>query len=211
MRSDLNLEGIMQDFINEYMPYVMTALSVLISGLIAFFGRRFSIKNLEDISMKYRTSNYTDGKNYKPVTQSFSPLVPQYRFNEQSGELEQLPDMLDVQKLIDSHLETSLSAMFDKFMPKPNVDNDSLYIDELHDELDELGEFMSQADDFREKYGLPDDATPDKIYAHVSELLKQAEVKQKEPKPAAKPQFDPELIKAIRAELDKESEVPGNE
>lgn len=153
----------------DYLPYIVSALLFFVNVLSMVYTRKTgkSIHNLEDTSMKYRTADYREKAS--AVAQTFDPLVTQYRYNKSSGELEELPDKLDIQKLIDSHVQTSLEAMFDKFLSPDEHALKQTVIEDDRDDLDRLSDAMEFADELRQKYGLDDTASLGEIYTVFTE------------------------------------------
>lgn len=107
-------------------------------------------------SGKYVTASSRESE--KAVGQSFSPLVKQYHYNDATGELEELPDLLDVDKLIASHMSTSLESMLTRFMPEAPVSDDVVF-DDHRELLDRLVDAQDAADTLCDELKL-DPATP---------------------------------------------------
>lgn len=108
---------------------------------------------LESESMKYRLPNYRETE--KSPSQSFETEVAQYRLNKSTDELEELPDKLDIQQLVDSSAPSALDNMLQSL--EPQLSEEDEIIDLHNEQLDDLDRFRD-ADDYRleicERYGL---------------------------------------------------------
>ncbi|UPW41583.1 hypothetical protein [Peromfec virus RodF8_50] len=149
----------------DIIPYIVMALSFLLNFLNMVYTRKTgkSIDTEVNEIMKNRLPSYRESETTS-TGQSFDPLVTQYRFNKTTGELEELPDKLDIQKFVDSSLNTSLEAMFDKFLSPTPTDNILADLTDTRDKLDRLSDAMEFADELREKYGLSDDTSLSDVY-----------------------------------------------
>ena len=122
--------------------------------------------------MKFRTADYRQNMSDNDKLadgQIFDPLVPQYKLNKHTDELEEQPDKLDVQKLINSNKECALDKMLDKLMPYDETGADNLQgrIDDTYDDLDVLSEAMDTAEDYRDKLGLTPETSLMDVYRAV--------------------------------------------
>lgn len=164
----------------------------IISAVLCFKGYHVLCKHdnnnsTEVDNMKYRTPNSRETE--IPVQQSFSPLVTQYRFNKEKNELEELPNKLDVQKLVDSSLNTALEAMFDKFLNVP-IDPGEAVIDDKRDMLDRLTSAMETSEAIKDELKMDEFASLSDVRARLesdisAELAKQAAEKEKQAAEAA--------------------------
>lgn len=154
----------------DYIPYIVMALTFLINALSALYARKTgkSIKSEVSQFMKYKLPNYRETE--KSPEQSFDPLVPQYRFNKETGELEQLPDMLDVQKLVDSSLNTSLESMLDRFLPTDKISNLEADLSDTRDTLDRLASAMDFAEELKDKLGLDEFASLNDVQSALDKV-----------------------------------------
>lgn len=103
--------------------------------------------------MKYRLPNYRETE--ESPSQSFETEVAQYRLNKSTDELEELPDKLDIQQLVDSSAPSALDNMLQSL--EPQLSEEDEIIDLHNEQLDDLDRFR-EADDYRleicERYGL---------------------------------------------------------
>lgn len=125
--------------------------------------------------MKYRLPSYREKT--PAETQSFSPLVTQYRYNKSTDDLEELPDKLDVQKLVDSSLQTALEAMFDKFLSPDGQSQLQTVIDDTRDTLDRLTDAMQYVDELKDEFKLDEFASMHDVQKVLEQRI---EAKQKE-------------------------------
>lgn len=134
----------------EIIERVVSCIALILCVLNAIFSKGAN-KKIKEIVMKYRTPNYRE--KVEAEAQSFDPLVTQYRYNKTTGELEELPDKLDIQKLVDSSLNTALEAMFDKYLPS-EIDDIEQDLTDNRDKLDRLSDAMNFADTLKEELKL---------------------------------------------------------
>lgn len=92
-------------------------------------------------------------------TQSFSPLVKQYRYNEATGELEELPDMLDVDKLVESCKQCALDKLLEKYTPVDITDKVRADISTAEKDLGDVCASLDVIEEWREKLGYSDTAS----------------------------------------------------
>ncbi|AXH76675.1 MAG: hypothetical protein [Microviridae sp.] len=140
----------------------------------------------------------------KDFTQDFigCELVTDYKYDEVTGELIELPTKRDVQAEIDSFASTALENVFDRFMPikdLPPEEQAVEYRQRIIDDLELLAQASQVAEDYKEQMGLDSKLS-------ISEVYKQVFLKSEE------------LAKDIKAkaetkapEKEKEKEVIPNE
>lgn len=160
----------MQNFI-YYVPIVSLLVSVLV-GIIVFFrtgSLKKAINSFFEVNQMYTKKKcQTIEKHVEPKLE-FSDYVPDYILNSSTNELEEAPKQKNIQAYIDSFLTTSLQASLEKFLPKVQsvVDDVADSYDKSVQDLALLGETMEVAEEYREKYGLSDNATISDIYSRV--------------------------------------------
>lgn len=156
--------------------YELISLVLAIIGMIVTFIRTGSIKEIK--SMLYRSPDYQrDIKDEKaPLAdnhkQEFSYLKTQYVLNENTGELEEKEEKLDLQKLINSSVETALDRMLNRFMPSENISESDEIFETYSDDLAAYGEVLEMAEDYRDKFGLGADVPVEQIFARLTEESK---------------------------------------
>lgn len=128
-----------------------------------------SIKSLEEFMKKYKT---IDTRENKP--QEFSEEITDYILNPATNELEELPVKKNVQSEIQSYLDCALERALEKYLPKQEVKEDDLVADYTSkvDDLAAFGDVMDLAEEYREKYDLPDNYTLSDIYGFVDKQAK---------------------------------------
>ena len=149
-----------------------------------------SLKAMEELNnMPYKkTCSYSQG---------FSEYEKDYVLNPATNELEELEIPKNVQKYIDSYVDTCLEKALEKFLPDKVSESDSV-IDytQVCDDLSQIGNAMDIAEDYREKFGLPDTYSTADIYAFVQ--------KQSDSLKSQLSQMNKDKEKAdLQAELDK--------
>lgn len=165
--------------------------------------------NKEISNMKYRIPSYREES--PAESQSFNPLVKQFRFNKSTGELEELPDMLDVQKLVDSSLSTSLEAMFDKFLsPDPQSVAETV-LDDKRDLLDRLTDALDFSEELKDKLQMDEFASLSDVKARLeSDISAQLEKVNAEKEAELSKQVDVELFNKFKAFMAQAAEGEKN-
>lgn len=159
----------------EYLPYIACALNILLF-IINLVYTRLTGKSIDKgVTMKFKDLVKVAGEPDKSPTQSFSPLITQYSYNDDTGELEELPDKLDIQKLIDSHIDTSLEKLFEKYgvdaVMQSSIANTPSDVSDLRDKLDIMRDAYSQAEDIATDLGMSADSSFDEVYDKVQSLI----------------------------------------
>ena len=122
-------------------------------------------------------------------TQDFSgcELITDYKLDEVTGELVELPTKRDIQAEIDSFAETALENVFDRFMPVKDLSADEQaveYRQRITDDLSLLAEASQVAEDYKEELRLDPSMSISEVYKQVflkSEDLAKS-IKQKQEK-----------------------------
>ncbi len=153
----------MEDF-KVFLSWLTDSGMVFVANLLSFiFGLVIMIVQLKkyklfknqtkENNMEYRVASYRE-KTDSP-SQSFDTEVDQYRLNKSTNELEKLPDKLDIQQLVQSAEQQSLSNLLQHLEP-PVTELDEVV--DVHNELLTSLDIMRDADNFRSemcaKYGL---------------------------------------------------------
>lgn len=127
-------------------------------------GLKNVIKEVLDMNYKFKTL-----QSVEPTKgQTFSSTKPVYRLNKATGELENTGETVDLQAVIDSCIDTALSRALDRLMPKVEEAQDVVQLDVMREDLDLAMETCNRAEEYREKYNLPDDYSVNDIFAHVA-------------------------------------------
>lgn len=149
---------------------IVFGVSALLAFLITFIRTGSiskSIKNLKEVQdLKYQTQ-----EDRVQPSQSFSETVPDYVLNPSSNELERLPVDKNIQEYIQSFVDTALANALERFLPKViSEDDDTVesYADKQAD-LGSLADAMDIAEEYREKYNLPDSYSMADIYSFVDQ------------------------------------------
>lgn len=181
----------MQNFIQFFTDYekIISIIEFVVFFIfsIMLYRKTGNIKYLTEVvdKMKYRTAHYnvtecTDKKTGEVKTvvnrcsQSFDKLVPIYRLNKVTNELEKTDEFIDIQEQIESYKEMALQSMLERFMPKL-VDDTADYT-AIKGDLDFLTESLDIAEEYREKFGLSDTATTQDIFSHMKKYSEELKV-----------------------------------
>ena len=164
----------MLEFLEALVPYsglLLSALTALLSLIL--YGRINSSvlktfkEELDLISARKISDAAAD---IASVSQSFPDTKPSYMLNEQTGELERLPTDEDIQSKIQSYITTALSSVLDKYLPMLNPvseEDDIADYSSMRTDLSEIGAALDLAEDYRSRFGLPDNLTAQQIFAEV--------------------------------------------
>lgn len=166
---------------SQFMQVVVDNLDVMLSvifGLLLFLITFFrtgsikkSIKNLKEFETMITYKTAKDREELPVKAQEFSNTVPDYILDPVTNELERSPVDKDVQAYIDSYVDVALERALQRFLPQDVIeDNDHIadYTQKSQD-LAELGSAFDLAEDYREKYNLPDNYTFEQIMSFVSD------------------------------------------
>ncbi|UPW40854.1 hypothetical protein [Sigmofec virus UA08Rod_6476] len=195
----------MIDQLLDYIPILISFISGISAVLSAFYMRARGKSIDTEVKSMYSYLKPDDKK--KVVTQTFSPLVTQYRLNKVTGELEEVDEKLDVDKLIASHMDSTLHAMLDKYTPIEVTDEIEGRIYGIEDKLLSLTDALNTLEDVRDELKLGDKASITEVYEALEQqraaelgLLKQQQAAKLE-KPKA-PTLD-ERLEALNKQLDE--------
>lgn len=175
--------------------YMIVLACGAVFAIVNFF-RTGNVKKLQNDfkelieKMNYRLPDYQEKKGFdnKTVSQDFtgSNLKKDYVLNDKEDVLVEKPEKIDIQKMIDSCVETSLERALERYLPQ-NVQD----VDEVEDfttvsnDLESLSQVIDIAEEYRDKYGLSDDMSVSDIYSYINNLaddLKKGIKKAVEPK-----------------------------
>lgn len=174
----------MQNFIQFFNDYekIVSIIEFIVFFVISImlYRKTGNIKYLKEVvdDMRYRTPSYNvtetlDKKTgettvqVQRATQSFDKLVPIYRLNKVTNELEKTDEFVDIQEQIESYKEMALQSMLDRFMPKL-VDETADYT-HVQNDLDYLTECFNVAEDYRERLNLSESASVQDVFAKMKE------------------------------------------
>lgn len=151
--------------------FALVALFAFVYSLIRTGSIKKAVTDFKYYIEEVENLGYIKTKKY---SQEFTPEVKDYILNPASNELEELPLPKNVQAKIDGYIETSLERALNKFLPK-DVKEDDLIADYTQrvDDLGSLGEAMELAEEYREQFHLPDNATMAEIFACVDKSAKE--------------------------------------
>lgn len=174
---------IINHFLSEYSTLFefVAVIFYVVFGFVIFLKTK-NINYLTEVfdTMKkilYRTEGTALESSENLVGQSFDENKPTYRLNKASGELEQ-DGTVNVQELINSAVSVALERMLDRFLPlSTEIEEKTVELNSMNDDLDYLVEAFNKAEDYREKYNLSDNLSIQDIYQVISnksnELVKE--------------------------------------
>ena len=158
IRDIIILIMIIIDFLKEYGGVIFAAVQVMLSlAIYGKFSNNFLKQFLKEVDILYHRKIEDAEQAIPSVSQSFSETRPSYVLNESTNELERLPSDEDVQAKIDSILSTALERILDRYLPQDVQESDEIAdYAAVRADLSELGEMYERAEEYRERYGLPD-------------------------------------------------------
>lgn len=127
------------------------------------------IKEVSEMKYKFRTQQTVE----PTEGQTFPETKPVYRLNKATGELEKTDEVVDLQEVINSCVDTALDRALDRLLPKVQEAEDIVELDTMREDLDFAMQACDLAEEYREKYNLPESYSVNEIYAHVA---KEAEI-----------------------------------
>ena len=170
-----------QDQIIEIVCLVFGA----VISLITFFRTGSiskTVKNFKEVlDVKYKT---VDTNREIFHSQTFTPYRDNYVLDTATNELEKLPNPENVQESIQSYIDTSLQAALEKYLPnigKQQIEEDDLIADytESRNDLAAIGDAMELAEEYRDKFNLPDTMSIADIYQHIGKYSEDLKNKMK--------------------------------
>lgn len=158
------------DNIYDYLQLGISCL-VAIVGFIFFCVQIFKTGNIKKSIIEFEEFLGMSKKikhNSQDYTQQFSDTVPDYILDPVSNELERSPIDKNIQQYIQSYIDVALDRALEKFLPDKVVEDD-LVADytEKHDDLCVLADSINLAEDYRERYKLPDSYSVVDIYNFI--------------------------------------------
>lgn len=163
--SNLNLENILS-FILFISAFLFSVVNFFRTGRLNSSAKNFIKSEVEDL----KTSS-----NRVPV-QTFSEERKDYILNKATNLLEESPLKVNVQKEIQSHVESCLEFVLEALSnPESYVKdgNNVQLVDsvaermQMNEDLAYAGDIFDMAEDYRERFGLSADMSVQDIFAHV--------------------------------------------
>lgn len=140
--------------------FIVSVINFFRTGRLSNGAKKFIIEEVN--ALKKDTSGYT---------QMFSEEVPDYVLNPVTNELEESPIPKNVQKYIESYIDTALDRVIERFLPENVVesegeDNVADYT-QMYEDLAYAGEVFDIAEEYRDKFNLPDTMSVQDIFKYV--------------------------------------------
>lgn len=106
-------------------------------------------------------------------SQTFSYIEPEYKLNVKENKLEKIGNK-DLSAMLNSNLDCALDKIIAKYGFLPTQSPVNLIdgvgnVENFDDDLQELQEICDVAEDYREKFGLAEDVSIEKIYQLVAQ------------------------------------------
>ena len=167
---------------NSDLVYQVIVFGLAVTAFVVSLVRGHSIKKaVEDFkeveNLKYKTAANAR-KDSASHSQTFSEYVKDYVLNPGTNELEELEVPKNIQAKIDSYLDTCLEAALERFMPKVVAEEDTIVdYTAAAEDLSVIGDAMDRAEEYREKFNLPDSMSYMEIYSFIG--TQAAELKRK--------------------------------
>lgn len=165
-------------------PYAFACLCICaIACVVTFFVVLFdtksvkkSISAVKEVIMEFRLPDYRQGEKKEQTAQEFTPLIDEYQFVADTGELEKTGKTINVDEKIQSYLTTRLEDMLEKFLSPQQPDRNNVVAepDEMNGDLESMlkayDNYVERADELRAKYKLPSTLATSDVYNAVEEL-----------------------------------------
>lgn len=179
----------MQEFFDEWLPLIQWLFYALI--FIISFCRTGSVKSAlealkKEIDMKYRTPDYRENQGDSvdddgvvtpfrdDYAQTFDNRQTKYVYNRKTKDLEEEPEKVDLQELVNSSRDVALQKVLQQFLPpQTQLDLAQDALTDMQDVLDASMEFKDMLEDYRDKFEMPvEDYSEDDV---VNEIRKRSE------------------------------------
>lgn len=166
-------------FVVDYLDVIVLVVSglVFVVSFVRQHGLKKSLKEVLNM-IKYKTNLYaSDSSLRNEVGKKFpeEEIIPLYRINPISRELEMSGDYLNVSELIESGRNASLEALCEKYLPDREEDEAPI-VDTMADDLDRLRGAQQSIESLVSKYpfleGISYNDIPQKMEAVLSEFKK---------------------------------------
>ena len=170
------------DYLLEYGPMLLT-----IVASVVLWVRTKNVKYLKEVVSVIDKQIDSDGvviessssaPRVGKYAQSFegAELVPIYRLNKATGELEATGEYKNIQEYVQSFKDIALQAALDRFVPRDDKDIDELrsQVDDYSEFLDEYAYVLDRANQFADDEGL-EEASVSEIFEAMrskAEILK---------------------------------------
>lgn len=154
------------------------AVAAFVVSLVRGHGIKKAVDNFKEVEkLKYKTAANAR-KDSASHSQTFSEYVKDYVLNPGTNELEELEIPKNIQAKIDSYLNTCLEATLERFMPKVVAEDDvPMDYTTAAEDLAVVGDAMERAEEYRERFNLPDSMSYKEIYDFIGSQA--AELKKK--------------------------------
>lgn len=165
-------------------PYAFACLCIcVIACVVTFFVVLFdtksvkkSISAVKEVIMEFRLPDYRQGEKKEQTAQEFTPLIDEYQYIADTGELEKTGKTINVDEKIQSYITTRLEDMLEKFLSPQQPERNDIVAepDEMNGDLESMlkayDSYVERADELRAKYKLPSTLATADVYKAVEEL-----------------------------------------
>lgn len=189
----------------EFLPYIAMLLSAIIGFLNLVYTRKTGKSIDKELNnMFIKTPTFDKVKSTSPQ-QVFSPLVKTYRRDGVTGELVENPDLLDVDKLVESCRQSCLDKLLERFLPHDVVNELNQEVDATESDLSTVGSALEALDEWREKFGLDASVSNEEVFkrmqAYRDEAVAKASAAEKSKLEADASAAEAQRIAQLKAEL----------
>ena len=165
-------------------PYVFACLCIcaiacVVTFLVVLFDTKSvkkSIAAVREVIMEFRLPDYRQGEKKEQTAQEFTPLIDEFQYIADTGELEKTGKTINVDEKIQSYLTTRLEDMLEKFLSPQQPERNDIVAepDEMSGDLESMlkayDSYVDRADELRSKYKLPSTLATADVYKAVEEL-----------------------------------------
>lgn len=158
------------DNVFDFIQFVLSVL-VAVVGFIFFCIQIFKTGNIKKSLTEFEEFLGMSNKikhSSSDYVQSFQDTVPDYILNMSNNELEQSPIDKNVQDFIKSYINVALDKALEKFLPDHIVEDDAVAdYSQKYQDLCTLADSIELAEEYRERFNLPDSYTIADIYSFI--------------------------------------------
>lgn len=160
--ANLNVENVVS-LLLLIIAFVVNVVNFFRTGRLSNGAKKFISDEVSNL--KKDTSGYS---------QTFSEEVPDYVLNPVTNELEESPIPKNVQKYIESYIDTALDRVIERFLPENVVEaeGEDNVVDytQMYEDLAYAGEVFDIAEDYRDKFNLPDTMSVQDVFEYVEKM-----------------------------------------
>lgn len=170
------------EWITENWSFLLQIVAAVFAAIVSFttFARTGKVtKILKEDQELIKIKTLAEAQKTRPAPTSFSEYKKDYILNEATNELEELPNMINIQKKIESYIDCALNNALERLGLNVVEETDEVleHYQNSVDDLATLAESMEIAEQWRDELKLPESYSIAQIYEAVDKRAK--ELKQK--------------------------------